>query len=87
MFVRRVDLGPGVQPGAGGYVSAYRGQGGWTFDAVVAPDLSPEGTAEFSSWADRLVDRMVEDGPAVDGWQPSGDGGWVLWARAEQLTF
>ena len=74
--VRRPDLGPGTPPGTGGYVTATRVDDEWEFLATVESHLPPEDIDEFCVWVDEVVRRMVEYGPAADGWEPNAEGGW-----------
>ena len=84
MQVRLGDLGPDAVPGSEGYVTATRVGDEWAFLAMVGRGLPPDDIEEFVVWADEVVSRMVQYGPAVDGWRPGRDGGWQWWARRHQ---
>ncbi len=81
MRVQRIDLGPDALPGAEGYVTAHRNGEEWAFLAMVGRDVPPDDVETFVVWADEVISRMVQFGPAIDGWQPDRDGGWQWWAR------
>jgi len=66
---------------AAAVVTASKDHDEWHFFATVGRDLPPREVERFIIWADELSHRLVDFGPAVDGWVPCSDGRWRWPAR------
>lgn len=53
---------------------------------LVRPGISAEDRASFATWYLGALDRWLNNGPEMDGWQRrDSDAGWQLWCRRQYL--
>ncbi len=84
MQIIHVDVEPGVGSRTANVVTATKAADEWHFLATVGRGTPPEDIERFVLWADEVSRRLVDYGPAVDGWEPRSDGRWVWSERSRQ---
>jgi hypothetical protein len=55
------------------------------FTACVRHNATKEQLARFVEWAKQRFERLIEHGPAPDGWRQCSDGSLQLWAREAEV--
>ncbi len=86
MQVIHVDLEPGAGSRGANVVTATKSHDEWHFLARVGRGTPPADIERFVLWADEVSRRLVDFGPAVDGWEPSSDGRWLWFDRGFHRT-
>ena len=76
MVVRRLTVRSEAEPGSDGLITAKRHDDEWEFVAAAGRHLPPADVELFVVWADEAIARLMEVGPAGDGWEPGDDGRW-----------
>jgi hypothetical protein len=55
------------------------------FTACVRHNATAEQRTRFVEWARQRFERLIEHGPAPDGWRKCPDGSLQLWAREAEV--
>jgi hypothetical protein len=55
------------------------------FTACVRHDATKDQRYRFVEWAKQRFERLIEHGPAPDGWRECPDGSLQLWAREVEI--